>query len=66
MGNAEVLALLLTNGADVNAKAKDGYTALHAAESQGYTEIVQLLNDVGAEKTFKSRIDTLSFIFSIS
>ena len=54
-GNAEAVNLLLSRGADVNAKADNGTTALFAAASRGHGEIVSLLlsngADVDAERT---------------
>jgi len=42
-GYKEVVELLLENGADVNAKNKDGMTALMYAAEKGYKEVVELL-----------------------
>ncbi len=44
-GQADVVKLLLANGADKTAEADDGSTASSLAESQGFDEIVGLLND---------------------
>jgi ankyrin repeat protein len=41
--------LLLDGGADVNARDAAGRTALHAAASQGYTELAMLLAERGAD-----------------
>lgn len=40
----------LENGADVNAKDKDGKTALMLISNLGYTDIVSLLKNAGAKK----------------
>jgi uncharacterized protein len=40
---------LLAAGADVNARDDNGRTALHAAASQGYTDVVKFLADQGAD-----------------
>ncbi len=47
----EVVAALLLAGADVNARQKDGFTPLMAAEEQEEEgEMVRLLMDHGAEE----------------
>ena len=49
-GQAEVMALLVKHGADVDAAAKhDGYSALHKASELGHVEVVRTLLDAGAE-----------------
>ena len=45
----ELARLLLTAGADVNAKNKWGSTPLHAAAREGHTEAVRLLLEAGAD-----------------
>lgn len=47
-GNIEAVSALIRNGADVNAKARNGATALSAAISKGYTEIKNILINNGA------------------
>ncbi|UCC74274.1 MAG: ankyrin repeat domain-containing protein [Gemmatimonadota bacterium] len=47
-GHTEVGSLLLKHGADVNAKAVDGATALSLAEQAGHTEVANLLREHGA------------------
>ncbi len=42
-GHIEVVKILLANGADINAKDKNGITALNLASENGYKEIVYLL-----------------------
>jgi ankyrin repeat protein len=46
----EMIKALLANGAEVNAKAKDGETALTLAGRKGNTEIVRLLENAGGKK----------------
>jgi ankyrin repeat protein len=41
--------LLLEYGADVNAKTRDGLTALHLSAQNGHLEIVKLLLEHGAD-----------------
>ena len=42
-GNVDIVNLLLSNGADVNAEVNDGMTAIRIAEQQGHREIVEAL-----------------------
>ena len=42
-GHKEVIALLLANGADVNAKDSEGYTGFQIAMREGHKEVSQLL-----------------------
>jgi ankyrin repeat protein len=43
-GNEEVVKQLLENGADVEVKDSDGWTALHRAASEGHEEVIKLLS----------------------
>ena len=47
-GDADVVTVLLEAGADVNEKNDDGWMALMLAEEEGYSEIVELLQQAGA------------------
>ena len=47
--HADAVRLLIDAGADVNAKTKDGHTALMWAASQGQNAAVKLLIDAGAK-----------------
>ena len=47
-GQKEAVELLLSHGADVNAKTRGGTTPLHQAVSGGHREVVQMLLDHGA------------------
>ena len=49
-GRTEAARLLLKAGADVNKRNADGYTAMVAAESSGYIEIVTLLENYQKEE----------------
>lgn len=51
---AEIATLLINKGIDVNAKKKDGVTALMIAASAGITEIVRLLIEKGADINAKT------------
>ena len=47
-GNLELVKLLLKAGADINAKDKNGWTALVWASQSGQTEIEAFLREIGA------------------
>jgi hypothetical protein len=47
-GNARTVALLIQQGADINATAEDGSTALLVATAHGHTETIKLLAEAGA------------------
>ena len=47
---------LITQGADVNAKNKRGFTPLHFAARSGYTKFVKLLIDNGADVNAEQRM----------
>jgi WD40 repeat protein/ankyrin repeat protein len=48
-GHSKIVELLLNKGADPNAQARLGSSALHAASSRGYVEIVIMLLNKGAD-----------------
>ena len=54
MGHTEVVALLLEQGADVNAQNRDGATPLHSAAFLGRTETVKLLLEKGADPKLRN------------
>jgi len=49
-GNKSMVLLLITKGADINAKANDGFTPLHEAVFKGQTEIAALLRQHGGHE----------------
>jgi ankyrin repeat protein len=53
----EVLRLLLTHGADPNARGINDYTPLHLAVSQRDEQAMELLLAHGADPSLKTRID---------
>ena len=54
-GVVEAVGVLLEGGADVNEANLAGDTALHAAASNGYTTLIQLLADRGAKLDAKNQ-----------
>jgi ankyrin repeat protein len=52
-GHREVVELLLKNGANVNAKAADGWTALVRAADRGHRKVVEVLLKNGADVNAK-------------
>jgi 26S proteasome non-ATPase regulatory subunit 10 len=49
MGRLEVVQLLITRGADVNAANKAGATPLHAAVANGFDQVAAALRAHGAK-----------------
>lgn len=45
----EIVRMLVTHGASVNARQADDFTPLHSAAQNGSLEIIQILVDAGAE-----------------
>ncbi|KLT21801.1 ankyrin repeat domain protein [Wolbachia endosymbiont of Armadillidium vulgare str. wVulC] len=54
-GNIDEVGRLISEGADVNAKSKQGNTSLHFAARKGSSEIVKLLLRRGADVNAKSK-----------
>jgi ankyrin repeat protein len=46
-GHADVVQLLLDNGADVNVQKVDLWTPLHLASANGYLKVAELLIEAG-------------------
>jgi ankyrin repeat protein len=51
---ARIVSRLLASGADVNARAAGGHTALHEAAFRGNLELAQLLLAHGADATARN------------
>ena len=48
------MATLIAHGADVNARADDGWTPLMYASYHGHAKVVEALLDAGADKELKA------------
>lgn len=48
--DADTVRLLLLLGLDANAADRDGWTPLHHAAANGYTEVARVLVDAGADR----------------
>lgn len=55
VGEANIVKLLITGGADVNASTQHGMTALMTAAQKGHLEVVSLLLDLGADINVERR-----------
>lgn len=53
IGDLDAVELLLTYGADINAKGSAGLTPLQVAQIKGRTEIVDLLKEKGADSSIE-------------
>lgn len=51
-----MVALLCENGANVEARTRDGLTPLHCAARSGHERVVEVLLDRGAPITSKSKV----------
>ena len=54
-GDLETVKLLIENGADIDAKDKDGYTVLMYASNNGNLEIIKYLVENGADINIKDK-----------
>src|SRR5205085_11979331 len=54
VGRMGVIQGLLKLGADLNAMDRDGETAMHYAASSGYSDIIEVLAEQGADINIKS------------
>jgi len=64
-GEAEIVSLLLENGAEVNVKNKFGWTPLQLAASGGHLEVVRLLLNSGADVTIKNKFGRTALDYAV-
>lgn len=55
-GKDHMVTLLCDNGANVEARTRDGLTPLHCAARSGHERVVEALLDRGAPITSKSKV----------
>ena len=55
-GQTETVQALIAKGADVNAKEKNGWTALIRAAKKGHIDIVKALLEAGADVNAKDKM----------
>lgn len=55
-GNANIVKLLLENGADVGSSTDLGYTPLHQAAQQGHTLIINILLKSKADPNVQTKV----------
>lgn len=65
-GRADVAKLLIQNGANVNAKAADGTTALMLATRSVGADVVQALLDYGADVNAKTADGTTALMYAVN
>ena len=64
-GNIKAVKQFLAEGADVNARGKEGYTPLHDAAEYGHKEIAELLIAKGADVNAKDNFERTPLAFSL-
>ena len=63
--HVEIVNILISNNATINAKTKDGSTALMIAVEKGYHEIVKILINNGADVNAFNKDENTSLILGI-
>lgn len=60
-GKANMVALLLDRGANIEAKTRDGLTPLHCAARSGHEQVVDMLLERGAPISAKTKVQLILF-----
>lgn len=58
-----MVALLLENGATIEAKTRDGLTPLHCAARSGHEQVVDMLLEKEAPISSKTKVKLTHFLF---
>lgn len=61
-----MVALLLENGATIDAKTRDGLTPLHCAARSGHEQVVDMLLEKGAPISSKTKVSNCHLSAAIS
>lgn len=64
-GKANMVTVLLSRGANIDNKTRDGLTALHCAARSGHEAVIEQLLENGAPISSKTKVDT-DFILSLT
>jgi len=65
-GRKDVVELLLNNGADVNAKSNDGWSALTYAARNGRKDVVELLLNAGTDINAKDNYGWSALMYAVA
>lgn len=58
-GKIKMVNLLMSKGANIDAKTRDGLTPLHCAARSGHHEVVDILIEKGAPIGSKTKVETV-------
>jgi ankyrin repeat protein len=64
--NIQIARILIAAGADVNARDKNGNTALMIATSRGHVDIVEILIDAGADVNAKDECGNTALMIAVN
>lgn len=63
VGKTNMVALLLENGATIDAKTRDGLTPLHCAARSGHEQVVDMLLEKGAPISSKTKVSVCFYCY---